>query len=65
MGHPERCQLRCYSLRMKYRNTKTGAVIDIKCQISGAWEPVEEPQAQAPTEKPKKAPAQTKKGAKK
>lgn len=46
---------------MKYRHKETGAVIDIACKISGAWEPVEETQEPAPeaeAEKPKKAPAQ-------
>lgn len=44
---------------MKYRHTKTGAIIEISCEITGNWEPVEE-QAPEPekTEKPKKAPAQ-------
>ena len=49
---------------MRYRNTKTGVIIDIKGHISGQWEPVEPPQAPQPeAEKPKKAkktPAQKK-----
>jgi len=51
---------------LKYRHTITGVIIDIESEIKGAWEPVDQVPAPAPsTEKPKKAPAQTKKGAKK
>lgn len=47
---------------MKYRHKETGAIIDIACVISGAWEPVVEEKEQTPEVKPekptKKAPAQ-------
>ncbi len=49
---------------MKYRNIKTGAIIEIKGKISGGWEPVEETKPAPAPEEPKKAPAK-KKGTKK
>lgn len=33
---------------MKYKNTKTGAIVDVKSIIGGDWVPVEEPKK--PTE---------------
>lgn len=34
---------------MKYRNTRTGAVIDSSCAISGGgWEPVKETKPKSP-----------------
>lgn len=36
---------------MKYRDVKTGAIIDTNCVVSGSWEPVEEKKTKA---KPKK-----------
>lgn len=27
---------------MKYRDVKTGAIIETNCVVSGSWEPVEE-----------------------
>lgn len=43
---------------MKYRNTRTGAVIDIPCEIKGEWEPVKEekPKEEAPAQKKKRTP---------
>lgn len=36
---------------MKYRNTETGAVVDVKSKLSGAWVPVKEkPKGQEETE---------------
>lgn len=37
---------------MKYRNTKTGAIIDVNSVMKGVWEPVNKPE-------PKKAPKKT------
>lgn len=38
---------------MKYKNTKTGAVIDSPCSISGKnWEPLQEVQEAVPEPKP-------------
>lgn len=53
---------------MKYRNTITGAVVDFKGKVAGAWEPLEVPKAPAKekaVEEVKEAPAQKKKGIKK
>lgn len=27
---------------MKYKNTETGAIVDVRSELSGAWVPVEE-----------------------
>ena len=40
---------------MKYKNTKTGAVIETECKCGGNWMPVEEP-------KKEEKPAPKKKG---
>lgn len=45
---------------MLYRNEKTGAIVDVKSVLGGAWKPVEEQQKE-PAKEPKKA----KKGRKK
>lgn len=52
---------------MKYRNKITGAVVDFKGKVAGAWEPVEVPKApvKETVEEVKEAPAQKKKGTKK
>lgn len=42
---------------MKYINEKTGKVIDVESEMTGAWKPVEAPK--------KKTPAKSKEGAKK
>lgn len=42
---------------MRYRNTRTGVVIDVPCQLSGNWEPAEEPVAEEKQEAPAKKPA--------
>lgn len=39
---------------MRYRNTKTGVVIDVSCQLSGSWEPAEAPVAEEKQEAPAK-----------
>lgn len=69
MGHPRcRCIRSCKVIRMKYRHTITGAVVDFKGKISGAWEPVEASKAPAKVEtkeEVKDAPAQKKRGSKK
>ena len=36
---------------MKYRDVKTGAIIETNCVVSGSWKPVEEKRTKA---KPKK-----------
>ena len=36
---------------MKYRDVKTGVIIETNCVLSGSWEPVEENKTKA---KPKK-----------
>lgn len=33
---------------MKYKNKKTGVVIDVQSELRGAWEPVEEPKKAEP-----------------
>lgn len=38
---------------MKYRNKKTGVIIDVQSELKGAWEPVEAP-APKPAKKTKK-----------
>ena len=48
---------------MEWRNTKTGAVIDVDSKLSGKWEPVEAPNA--PAKKEKTEPVERKKGSKK
>lgn len=41
---------------MKYRNTKTGIVMEFTCPIKGEnWEPVNKPVPKKVPEKPKKA----------
>lgn len=47
---------------MKYRNKLTGAVIDVKSVMKGAWEPVEKPapEKEAPKKTPKKTEAKKK-----
>lgn len=42
---------------MQYRNTRTGAVVEVQSEISGEWEPVKAPASD--TEEPD--PAQTEK----
>lgn len=42
---------------MKYRNTVTGAIIDVNSEMKGVWEPVEKPEPVK--EAPKKAPKKT------
>lgn len=44
---------------MKYRNVKTGAVIDVNAELGGNWMPVE------PKKKAETSPAPKKKSAKK
>lgn len=40
---------------MEYRNTKTGAVVEVNCEISGDWELVKAPSpAKTATKKPTK-----------
>jgi len=39
---------------VKYRNTKTGTVIDVQSEIGGNWVPVEEPKKTAASPAPKK-----------
>ena len=39
---------------MKYRNKKTGAIIDVKAELSGDWMPVEAPKKAEPKKAPKK-----------
>lgn len=39
---------------MLYRNKKTGAMIDIKSEATGAWEPVEKEQKEVKKKAPKK-----------
>lgn len=39
---------------MKYRNTKTGVVIDVKSVIGGKWEPVEQEEPPKPKKKQSK-----------
>ena len=39
---------------MKYRNTKTGVIIDVQSELKGAWEPVEDPAPEKPAKKTKK-----------
>ena len=49
---------------MEYRNTKTGAVISVACEIKGGdWEPVKAPKA-AKEDAPKDAPKKTSKKSK-
>ena len=50
--------------RMKYRHKTTGAIIDVKSVMSGAWEPIGAPQ-KPDVEKKEDAPAQEKKRLKK
>lgn len=49
---------------MKYRNTKTGAVVEVESKIGGNWEPVEAPVPVSDKVESKPRPAQ-KKGVKK
>lgn len=39
---------------MLYRNEKTGAVIEVRSELGGAWKPVEEKTAEEPKPKAKK-----------
>lgn len=39
---------------MKYRNTKTGAVIDVKAELGGDWMPVETKKKAEPSPEAKK-----------
>lgn len=39
---------------MKYRNKKTGAVIDVKSELGGDWMPVEPKKKTEPSPAPKK-----------
>jgi len=36
---------------MKYRNTKTGVIIDVPSELKGAWEPVKAPEPKKPEKK--------------
>lgn len=36
---------------MKYKNTRTGAMIDVQCKMEGAWVPVEKPADKKPKKK--------------
>ena len=47
---------------MKFKNKKTGVVIDVPSRLGGAWEPVEEEPKKA---EPAPAPAKPKKSTKK
>lgn len=47
---------------MLYRNEKTGAVIDVRSELGGAWKPVEEKTAEEPKKEVKQKKA--KKGGK-
>ena len=49
---------------MKYRHKTTGAIIDVKSVMSGAWEPIGAPK-KPDVEKKEDAPAQEKKRLKK
>lgn len=48
---------------MKFKNKKTGVVIDVKSRLGGAWEPVEEkPKKAEPAPAPVKKKSTKKKG---
>lgn len=49
---------------MKYRHTKTGAIIDVQSEMSGAWELLETPKALDVKPEIKEAPAQKKRAKK-
>jgi hypothetical protein len=40
---------------MKYRNVKTGAVVDVDCELGGAWEPVKAPRPTGATKSGRKS----------
>ena len=50
---------------MLYRNTKTGAVIDVNSEMGGKWEPVSAPKAVPEKKAEKPAPAKRKGAVKK
>lgn len=49
---------------MKYRHTITGAIIDVKSEMSGAWEPIGAPKKPDVDTATEEAPAQKKRKAK-
>ena len=47
---------------MQYRNTKTGAVIEVSCKVYGDWERIDapSPEAETPTKTAPKKPTKKK-----
>lgn len=47
---------------MKYRNVKTGAVVDVDSELGGAWEPVKALSADGATKRGRKSKTDPEKG---